>query len=160
MKILITGKNQFSGSDLDIGREYIVEPYDSPTEMQNRLFHKLLEIYFNSGVYSYPAKTYEELKQCVKKSLGAGFVKYVFILDTGSGLVKGQVKNYEDVPKNLALDKYANKMVYGVLKSWSKYSRKERTATIQNLITEMINLNINSKGFHEILNGLEERKAG
>ena len=42
------------------------------------------------------------------------------------------------------------------LRSWRDYSKKERTETIDRVISEMIQAGINSKKFEEILQGLEK----
>jgi len=51
-------------------------------------------------------------------------------------------------------------MLYGLLKSWADYTKKERTETIDRLIAEMIQAGINSGKFHEILDGMEQKAAG
>jgi DNA-binding transcriptional regulator YhcF (GntR family) len=47
-------------------------------------------------------------------------------------------------------------MVYGILKSWHDYTKKERTETIDRLIAEMLQAGVNSNKFHEILRSMEE----
>ena len=160
MKILITGKNEFSGSDLDIGREYLVEPADTGTLAQNSLFHSLCQEFWRSGLHSYQAMSFKEFKDQIKRDYGMGYESYVYVETTEDGFVKGKAKSMADVPENLARDKHGNRMVWGILKSWSDYSKKQRMETIDRLIATMIQVGINSRKFHEILDGLEERKAG
>ena len=160
VRILITADGEFTGSRLDVGGYYFCEKDDSGTLLQNSLFHSLLDIFYHSGVYSYPnVKTYEELRNYVKLNLGAGYKSYVFITLSNKGIKKGRVKKFEDVPENIATDEDGNKMLWGELKSWSKYNKKERTNTIQNLITEMINLNVHSKKFYDILQTLQKNSV-
>jgi hypothetical protein len=164
MKILVTGRNEFTGADLVIGKYYYAEPADTGTGEQNRAFHGLLQCYFTSGLHSYPAKSFEDFRNHIKKNLGAGFGSYVYIQDTGSGLEKGKAKAKAEVPENLAVDKCGKKMLYGILKSWADYTKKERTETIDRLIAEMIQAGVDSRKFHEILDGMErnsmEKLAG
>ena len=80
----------------------------------------------------------------------------MFIASYDGGLIKGSVKTRTEVPENLAVDKNGQKMVWGILKSWSDYSKAQRTSTIQNLITEMIAAGVNSRKFSEILQGMQE----
>jgi len=163
MKILITDTNTFTGDDLAIGKYYYVEPADTGTLQQGRCFHGLLHCYLASGCIAYPVSSYEDLKSIVKKNLGAGYESYVYIEDTGNGLLKGKVKTRDEVPNNLAIDKNGRKMVWGNLKHWADYTKKERAETIDRLIAEMIYAGVNSKKFNEILETMElnsMRKAG
>jgi len=156
MRILVTADGEFTGDKLTVGSYFYCERDDSGSLQQNSLFHSLLGIFYSAGLYSYPnVSTYEELRNYVKLNLGAGYKSYVFIESTEKGIKKGRVKKFENVPKNIATDADGNKMLWGELKSWSKYSKKERTSAIQNLITEMINLNVHSKKFYEILETIE-----
>jgi hypothetical protein len=44
------------------------------------------------------------------------------------------------------------------LKSWADYSKKERQMTIDNLISEMFQAQVQTKKFYEILKGLEDNR--
>ena len=161
MKIFITAKNTFTGADLKIGSYYNVEDATEGTLAQNSTFHALLELYWLSGLYSYPAETKEDFKKYVKKSLGVGYESYEFIVMTETGIKRGKAKKKTDIPENLALDENGDKLVWGILRSWSSYTKAQRMAMIQSLITEMLNLGIHTvegwvgKKFNEILSQLE-----
>jgi hypothetical protein len=43
------------------------------------------------------------------------------------------------------------------LKGWADYSKKERRMTIDNLISEMMQVGVNGGHFEEILQGMEEQ---
>lgn len=135
MKILITDKNQFTGDDLKVGKYYQVQEFDEGTEKQNRLFHKLLQIYWASKYHNTDAKNYYHFRELIKLSLGAGVEKYYSILD-------------ENGKKILPKVQYR-------IKSWANYSKKERTETIKNLISEMQQCFFNTgyylKEFEEII---------
>jgi len=96
------------------------------------------------------------LKKIVKLKLGAGYSRYRFIEQTEKGIRKRCVNNYDDVPNNIAIDENGDQMLWGELKSFSDYTKKERTAIIQNLITEMLNSGVQARKFYEILKTLEE----
>ena len=156
MRILAISDCEYSGDKLDTGSYYFVQKDDSGSLLQNSLFHGLLSVYFTSGMHSYPIDSFEDLKNQIKLKLGAGYKSYVFIEATNKGYRKGRVDNFDDVPDNIALDENGKKMLWGELKSWSLYTKKERTNLIQNLIVEMINVGVSSKKFNDILKTLEE----
>ena len=158
MRILCTAPGEFTGDDLEIGHYYFVEKDDSGTLQQNSLFHALLDVYFTSGCYSYPVSTKADLKIAVKKSLGEGFERIVYFIPTGKGPVKGEAKTMEEVPENVMIGADGKDMVYGELKSWSDYTKAQRTKMLQNLIAEMKLSGVNSKKFEEILKGLEGKQ--
>jgi hypothetical protein len=107
-------------------------------------------------LYSYPAKTKEDLKIEIKKHLGAGYEFYIYVEQTWKGIRYGQVKRREDAPKNLAIGEDGLEMIWGFLKSWGKYNRKERTQTIQNLFAEMDNAGVSIKKYFELRDQLEK----
>jgi len=156
MRILITDTNTFTGDNLDVGRYYYAEPADTGTGEQNRTFHALLQCYWSSGCHSYPARSFDDFKKIIKKNLGAGFDSYIYIENTENGLAKGSVKTRAEVPENLAVDKSGKQMLWGSLKSWSDYTKRERTETIDRLISEMVQAGVNSRKFSEILQGMEQ----
>ncbi len=156
------------GGDLpNVGEEYYLEPAKSGSQEQNRLFHSLVLEFFKSGMHSYDVRSFEDLKNCIKKSLGVGFDSYVYVdvvfTDGGEYCENTyhhkmfDAKTLNDIPDKIKSDPYMKDMIRGKLKSWSKYSKKERTSTIDNLITEMIEAGVHSKKFEEILNGIGDK---
>ncbi len=157
-----------SGDLPEVGGMYYLECAKSGTQEQNKLFHALVLEYFKSGMHSYDISSFEELKNCIKKTLGAGFEAFVYVamekyLYEGYGKKEEQgerpiikdAKTYKDIPKYIREDPELKKQARGRLKSWSKYSKKERTSTIDNLITEMIEAGVNTKKFEEIIKEIE-----
>jgi len=141
MRILVTAPGEFTGDDLDIGCWYTAEPAAEGSEKQNRAFHGLLQCYWNSGCHSYPARNFPHFKALIKLYLGVGMELYYNVVNTdGTPCPQGR-KDYR-------------------LKSWRNYTKAERTSTIDNLISEMIQVGVNTRKFHEILDGMEERQAG
>jgi len=154
MIILCTGPGTYTGEDLQIGRYYDALEYDTPTEQQNRAFHALLQEFWSSGCHSYNAYNFEQFRDFIKRDLGAGFERYRYVVETEEGLKWGQAKAANGIPENVAMDAYGNPLAAGVLKSWAKYSKKERKETIDRLINTMIQCNVSSKKFDEILEGM------
>lgn len=151
MIILITpdGYTHESGDAPEVGRRYALELADTPTQRQNKAFHALVQEYWTSGAHSYPAKTFGEFRDYIKRDLGAGFCLYHWFYWDGEKMVKGKCENRDGIP--------AGAEILGKLKSWSDYTKKERTETIDRLIAEMIQAGVNSKKFAEILEGLENK---
>jgi hypothetical protein len=152
MVILITPDGYYveSGDAPEVGRKYALELADTPTQRQNKAFHALLMEYWVSGAHSYIAKNYEEFRDFIKRDLGAGFCLYHWFYWDGEKIVKGKCKNRSDIPKCAE--------IIGKLKSWSDYTKKERTETIDRLIAEMIQAGVNTRKFSEILEGMEAEK--
>jgi len=154
MRILCTGAGTFTGDDLQEGRYYEAVEFDTPTEQQNRAFHALLQEFWSSNCHSYNAKNFEQFRDFIKRDIGAGFERYRYVIETPEGLKWGQAKAAQDIPENVAYDANGKPLAAGVLKSWAKYSKKERKETIDRLINTMIECGINSKKFDEILAGM------
>jgi hypothetical protein len=154
MRILCTGDGTFTGDDLIVGKYYDAVEVDTPTEAQNRAFHALLQEFWSSGAHSYNAKNFEQFRNFIKRDLGAGFERFKYVEETPEGLKWGSAKAAYDIPENVALDADGQPLAQGVLKSWAKYTKKERRETIDRLINTMIECGINSKRFDEILEGM------
>jgi len=155
-RILITSDYEYSGDKLDIGSYYFCQKDDNGTLQQNSLFHALLDIFYKSGCYSYPVDNYTDFRNYVKEHLGAGYESYFFMYESDNGLAEGRVKKLEDVPVlKLGIKADGNKMLWGDLKSWSKYTKKERMETINRLLVDMDNSGINSAKYFEIRKELE-----
>lgn len=147
-----------SGELPDVGAYYFLEKAEGGTGAQNRAFHSLLMEYWRSGMHSYDSKGFDDFKNQVKRHLGAGFEAYIYV-DMENGVPKiRDAKTIEEIPDYIKTDPEFRDIIRGRLKSWSDYSKKERKSTIDNLITEMIEVGVNTKKFQEILSGLEEGK--
>lgn len=141
MTILITADNSFiciDNKQPEVGRKYNLEDATKGTEAQNRYFHKIVLLYFNSGCYSDDVTTADELKQELKKRIGLGYVNYNYV-STGD-IPEWKRGNPEDSKYNKTL-----------LASWSHYTKKERRMMIDNLIKEMITAGVDGKDFEEMI---------
>jgi hypothetical protein len=153
-QILCTGPGRFTGGELEAGKLYNTFEAGDATEKQNRLFHALVAEWFTSGCFSYPAKTVEELKDWIKKDLGAGADKRIWITLTEDGGVKKVMTGAAAAPPPGAAGNGRGGYIYvDMLKSWSRYTKAERRETIDRLISAMIQSGCNSRKFDEILGG-------
>jgi len=161
MKIKVTEVSNNSGrfvvTDNDapvVGIKYALEDAENATSSQNRAFHALITEYWSSGMHSYPVKTFGEFRDQIKLKLGAGFEKIIYADIEGNKAVIFEVKTRAEVPAHILADPDLKRMVKGKLLSWSEYSKKQRTDTIDRLIAEMHAAGCNSKKFELILAGM------
>lgn len=159
MKICITAPGVYLQLDYDqpvVGQVYFLENATSGTDAQNRAFHALVMEYWKSGCHSYQASSYDDFRYCIKRSLGAGFEAFVYAVIVDGKPVIMDAKKYQDIPESVRSDKDLKQLVRGRLKSWADYTKKERRTTMDNLISEMHQVGVNSKKFHEILAGMDD----
>jgi hypothetical protein len=155
-RIYVTEQGRYGGDTLTVGTWYTAEPADEGTLAQNKAFHALCQEYYRSGYHSYPASTFQQFRNYIKKNLGAGFESYVYITQTPDGFTWEETRHYRDIPKNIAKDKDGRPLIKGKLKSWADYTKKERKETIDRLISEMEQAGVQTKKFYEILTGMEQ----
>jgi hypothetical protein len=135
MRIFVLTPNTFTGDELVPGEEYEVKPCEDGTNKQNSAFHALVQEYWVSGCHSYNAYSFEHFRELIKLYLGAGAESYYSLVDdTGKKLEKPIVRHR--------------------VKSWARYSKKERKESIDRLIAEMQQTGVNSYKFEEILKGM------
>ena len=148
MVIQITpeGYIHLSGDTPELGKTYALEDVTEGTGKQNRAFHSLVQEYWQTGAHSYQAKTFERFRDFIKRDLGAGFESYVYADETGMH----KVKTIDEIPDSVPMSHRLGK-----LKSWAAYTKNERIATLDRLISEMLQAGVNSRKFHEILEGME-----
>lgn len=128
-----------------VGNTYSLEDASEGTGPQNRLFHKLVRIFYVSGCHSYPHGTVWELRQHILKDLGKGFESFLYVNDNGS---LSEVKRADEIPKHIRAQR---EKVRGRLIRWSDYTLKERQATIQSLIAQMLEADVSGADFESIL---------
>jgi hypothetical protein len=149
VRIFITGQGKYASAiPLKTGEYYDAEPAMTGTDAQNRAFHALLQEYWSSGMHSYPSKSFEEFRDCIKRDLGAGFSEYVYITRNGK-----RAKSKE-LPVDYMVYE-GEKFLFGKLKSWADYTKKERRETIDRLLSSMYQAGINSRKFEEIVKGMQ-----
>jgi hypothetical protein len=156
MRILVTSPGEFTGDALVPGKYYEAEPVETPSNRQNSAYFALLTEYFHSGLFSYPARNIDELHRYIKKNLGLGFESYAYVEERENGLFRGESESLDGLPDNVAVDGNGKKMVWGILKSWSKYGKRARRETIDGLIAEMDMAGVRTKKYFEILDGMRK----
>lgn len=147
IQITPDGFIHLSGDVPEVGKKYALEDAAEGTQAQNKTFHTLIAEYWKSGAHSYNCKTFDQFRDLIKRDLGAGFESYIYADDTGIH----KVKTLAEIPEGTL-----RAHTLGKLKSWSKYSKRQRTDTIDRLIAEMHQAGVNTKKFHEILSGMEK----
>ena len=159
MKVLIADDNSFTvvaGKAPAVGRHYVLEEAETATSEQGRAFHALAQEFWRSGVHSYEAANFEEFRNFVKRDLGSGFESFLYAyIDDSGNVQQRKVETYAEVPAEIRKSPRVASMVYGKLKSWAEYTKKERTETIDRLISTMHQTGVNSPKFAEILQGME-----
>ncbi len=157
MTILIVDQDHYAPVGVEtpqVGRTYLLEDADSGTNAQNRAFHALVTEYYKSGLWSYQIKTFDDFRNCIKKSLGAGFEAFVYATIENGKVILKDTKKYEEIPLDIRKDPRLKEYVRGRLKSWSDYKKSERKSTIDNLLSEMNQVGVNSAKYQEICAGL------
>lgn len=130
------------------GCKYLLESAVSGTSAQNRAAHALMQEYWHTGLHSYPAKTFAEFRDYIKRDLGAGFESFVYA--TPEGIKKAKTR--DEIPAEYNNHQYT----MGRLLSWSDYTLKQRRELIDRLIAEMVQAGVNTRKFGEIIEGMQE----
>lgn len=165
MKIMIVEDGKYIDQSKDtpiIGRSYWLESAEDGTHEQNRAFHALVQEYWRSGLHpKYGGDDFSSFRDKIKRDLGEGFEAFVYadIVKVRPGSeayrpVIKQVKKYEDIPEEIRNDPHKVEMIQGKLKSWSKYTKRQRMKAIDNVILDMTAAGVNSDKFYEIMDGL------
>jgi hypothetical protein len=145
-----------------VGGRYLLEDAASGTRAQNNAFHALLDEYYRTWLWSYQGSgynsgaTYDEFRNMIKRKLGAGFESFVYAEIVGGKPFVREVKTREEIPEAILRDPDMREMIRGRLKSWADYTKRERRLTMDKLITEMVEVGVNTPHFREILDGMEE----
>ena len=165
LKILITeatdagGKFLVSSGAPKAGKTYALEDTTTGTNAQNRAFHALCQEYWRSNCYPRNGgNSFAEFRDIIKRDLGEGFEKFIYVEIDGVDPIIKEVKTFEEIPEAVRKDKRMKEMILGKLKSWTRYTVGQRKKVIDNLADEMIKCGVNSKKFDEILRGLDEKR--
>lgn len=174
MKILILEHDRFMVESKDapeVGRRYILEDYGNGTQAQNRTFHALVSCFYkwmlsiNTFVfeiddihYDFAYPDYLVLKDVFKMKYGAGADHYEYVNDKLEIIT---VKKIDEIPHSVVKDFTSgnNKRIKKILKSWSQYTKKQRTDLIETTLNLMKSIKVDSKKFTEILDGMEKNET-
>ena len=76
MTITITALGEYlcdTKEEPRVGCRYQLEDATNGSLAKGRAFHALISEYFRTGRHSYPAKTFYQFRDYIKRDLGAGF---------------------------------------------------------------------------------------
>ncbi len=156
MKVLVEDGERFTvvaGKAPTVGKHYVMEEAETATAEQNRAFHALVQEFWTSGLHSFDVATFDDFRDMVKAKLGAGFdAVLVATVDTDGKAHQAKYRTLSDVPAEIRRDPTAS--IFGRVKSWTEYTKKERTEAIDRLISTMHQAGVNSRKFMEILEGM------
>ncbi|MGI6176787.1 MAG: hypothetical protein ACOYJC_11680 [Christensenellales bacterium] len=136
VKLLDTAKSKYGGYvTLELSL-----PHKIGSEEQNRAWHSLIREYWLSGCSSY--QSYEDMRDSLKLKVG-GAKEYIYLTDK-----QHTVKSLSEIPQGA---RYIE-----IPKSWTDFTKDERSEMIDFTIKEMIEAGVNSRKFDEILSGMEK----
>jgi hypothetical protein len=170
MKLQILPNEEYLMESKDcptVGRSYYLEDAETGTGKQNRAFHGLIQEYWKSRQHSYKVTDFNDFRNQIKRSLGQGFESYVYA-ELEATVINSEVfyrsrirgaKKFMDIPEHIRKDPDMKQMIRGKLKSWADYTKRQRIRCIDNLITEMDEVGVNTKKYHEIREGMEEKNG-
>ena len=144
----------------EVGRVYALIEDAEGSDRQNKAWHALLGVYYTSRAWSYPGSgyapglTYHEFRNTIKQKLGAGYEDYDY-----ADVINGQVTMFRHIKRDAIPPHVWEKRhfaVRGNLKSWSRYTKRERCDAMSKLIAEMweVGVNLKTRRFEEILAGM------
>ncbi len=140
------------GKPPEVGTEYFLEDATRGTGAQNRFFHVLIRIYFQSGCFSDDALTEAELKRCILRRLTSWKMEKFAYSDREGKL--HVVRERSDIPQWIMDDpeeKKARVIGYAPDPRWSDTDLKERNHIIKSLISEMNTTGVSGQEFEGIL---------
>jgi len=175
MKILIGEKNSYItviGPEPTMGRYYSLEDAITGTAGQNRAFHALLNAFYSwmqrtdtwtaeisdsGSCYDFSIPEPDKFRDWFKLKYCAGYSHLEYV-DDKNGMQN--VKIWEEVPDYAIEDFRAGnqKRIKAVVKSWTKYTNRERRDAIDTIIRFISIFGCDDKKVHEIINGMEEAK--
>lgn len=148
-----------------VGEMYRLESATEGSDEQRRAYFALVTEYYKSGLWSYNGSGYkggctlEEFKKLVKRKLGKGFEGFVYCDFVDGKLKQCRVDKYSEIPEHVRLDPDYKNYIFGLLKSWSDYTKDERTETIDALISEMNQVGVNTPKYFQIIEGMSNAKS-
>lgn len=160
MKITITEDGYLPASNEQPipGRLYYLFDAEEYTDPQRKLWEALVDEWHKSGKYSFDTIDKYRFRDEVKLRYGEGFDRMRYVNDK-MGMV--EVKSVDEIPENVMLDFGAGNRsrVLGILKSTTRYTRKQFTMMIDNTIAAMLDAGVGSARFADIMATIsEERK--
>ena len=91
---------KFDGESPEVGHKYQLESLHDGTLAQNKLFHSLVMVYYNSGQHNDDKIDYTTFRDRIKKNLGAGFESFIYAEIIDNKPVIKHAKKKEDIRVN------------------------------------------------------------
>ena len=157
-----------SGTIPEAGLYYTLEDCVKGTSAQNKALHALIQEFYRwmlrtdtymfevgNTVYDFSCADWFDLREKLKYRYGEGVSHYQYC-NAEYEMIK--VKELSDVPEYVLDDFNAgNRLrIKAILKSWSLYTKKQRRLMLDAVIDIMKVVGVDSKKFHEILNGMNQ----
>jgi hypothetical protein len=142
--------------DVKSDKVYELTEIDEQTDLQRKLFHPLVKLYYESNCHNRKVSNWHELREDIKLRLGAGYETIRFTT-SDYAILEIPYKDKENIPKDVIEDykKGNHARVQLILKSMSDYTKKEYREITGSLINEMLQNGVlgtsQEKKFNEIL---------
>ena len=160
MRILITESGRYiteSADSPEVGKSYYLEDSANKTKAQRSAWHALVSEWYSSGCWSFVDTTdFNYFRDAVKKKYGEGFDRLEYS-DNDHNLQR--VKTREEIPDEILIDFTENHTgrIKGVLKSFTRYTKKQVKNSIDKIIKAMDANGVDSKKYHEIIKGMQSQ---
>lgn len=157
MKILILEGDRFlfaNSEQPEVGKTYILEDAGTHSAQQRKTWHALVQEWWKSGMNNIDTLDFHLFRETCKKQYGEGFSHYEYI---GNDVNMVRVKDLSEIPQDI-LDDFKNvhrQRIKGVLKSFTKYTKKQVKDSIDKIIVAMDECGVDTVKYHEILGGME-----
>ena len=151
---------QYTGEPPQEGKYYTLEEYQQGTDAQRRAREPLIREYWKSGLHpKYGGEPFSKFRDYLKVSLGQGMEKFFYGYFSDGKIIQGECALWKDVPEDCRrLHKEGKAFAVGKLKSFSKYSVKQMSDFVDNLIDDMASAGVNSKKFYQIVDGMKSNE--
>lgn len=145
-----------SGRPPKVGTVYTLEDATKGTGAQNRAREALIQAYWRWGGHpKYGGDGYSDFRDKLKRDLGEGFDRFIYV-DIRDGKPRiHEVKGYHLVPEEIKIDPDMRDMIRGKLKSCSRYGKKANQRFIDNIIMDGSANGCNTDKWNEILEGMK-----
>lgn len=138
------------------GRSYYLHDADEYTPPMRALWEALVEIAFRSGEFSVDTIDKGSFRSWVKRRYGEGFDRLRYVSE--NKMI--EVKTVEEIPEGVLMDFSSgnSSRILGVLKSTTRYSKRQFLRMIENTISAMIERGIDTPQFRDIINEMSRKK--
>lgn len=160
MKILILSDGYSPASEEAPieGRTYYLEDAETYTAPMRKLWEALIDEWFKTGLYDYDTISIHRFREHIKMDFGEGFDRLMYADEIDGRVQMVEVKSTDEIPEHVMLD-FADGnrgRVQGVVKSTTRYTKKQFSRLIDNTINAMQDRGIDSPKFRDIIETISE----